>query len=230
MEQVITKLYLAIATMMVTFAALQLTGRQKTRVNYRLGILFFSLGYVWLYYGLFRANRLVWAPWLLYSDVFVPFLVGPFLYAHASELAGVTPCRPVPRLLPYLPALAFLIYMIILKPAAGVSGAALPGPNPDHFEIPVVGILNLLADLFFFCYVLASTRNIIRIYRAGDRPLRKAFRGVVTYFSTSLGTSSFFSRATPCEATISWESRCLRTTLPAPTFFFLNYRYPEYTQ
>jgi AraC-like DNA-binding protein len=230
MEQIITYVFLALGLLMYVFAGLQATVRRKTRVNYALSLLFLCFGSVWLYYGLHRATRFVWAPWLLYSDVFVTFLLGPVLYSYARGLSGDTTRNSRRRLLRYLPALTVPVYMLVARPWTHIVPTTLPGPDPDHFALLGVNLLNKLADLHFFGYALAATLIILRLYQAGDAAFRAVFRGVVLYFLVGLVSFVGFFVGHLLGASNVVAMVVLINGINAAYYFFFSYRYPEYTQ
>jgi len=230
MVQIITYLFLAIGLMMFIFAALQLALKKKTRVNFTLSFLFATLGYIWLYYGWYRANRLAGAPWLLYSDIAVTFLAGPILYYYVECLTGYVPRSLTRQLLPYVPAMAALVYLIVARPASRVSAALLPGPNPDHFAVPAVNIINTLGDIHFFCHVAFSTLVIGRFLRTKNTIFRKMFRGVFLYFTNSLFTFILFFAGHALQSDNILGLAVLLNGINSAYYFFLSYRYPEYTQ
>ncbi len=230
MEQTVTYIFLALGLLMYVFAGLQLTARRKTRVNYSLSFLFFCFGSVWLYYGLHRATRFAWAPWLLYSDVFVTFLLGPVLYSYARGLSGGSTRASTIGLLRFLPALAVPVYMFVARPWTLPVPTTMAGPDPDHFALVGINLLNKLADLHFFGYALAATVVILRLYRAGDRAFRTVFRGVVLYFSVGLVSFLGFFVGHLLGASNVVGLVVLINGVNAAYYFFFSYRYPEYTQ
>ncbi len=230
MEQAVTYLFLGVGIAMFNFAALQLTARRKSSVNRALCVLFFSLGYIWLYYGLYRYNRLAAAPWLLYSDVAVTFLIGPLLYFYVRNLAGGSLLPVRRRALMFLPALTVLLYLIWFRPFAAVDITQLPGPYPDHFRVPAVRVLNTLADTHFFFHVLAGTLVLVGILRRGDYQFRRHFIGVLVYFINSLLTFFVFFAGHLLANENLLGIAVLANGINSIYFFFLSYRYPEYTQ
>lgn len=229
-KDAITYVFLIIGMMMIIFAVLQLSVRGKTKVNYSLSFLFLCLGYIWLYYGFYRADRFSRAPWLLYSDVVVTFLAGPVLLSYATNLAGYPRRSVLRRVCPYLPGIAALVFLIAGRPAARVSTALLPSANPDHFAIPAVHLLNTFGDIHFFFHVLASTIVIARLRASKNSSFRKAFRGVLRYFTNSLWTFILFFAGHVLHSDNLLGLAVLLNGINSAYFFFLSYRYPEYTQ
>jgi len=230
MHLIVTYVFLAVGIAMMVFAALQLTVRKSNFVNLSLGALFFFLGYIWLYYGLYRQDRFAAAPWLLYSDVPITYLVGPLLFEYARNLVGRPRMPATRRVLPFLPALAVLGYMALARPYAGISASELPGPNPDHFLVPIVSIVNAAGDIYFFCFVAASAFLVAGAYRAGSAPFRSRFRGVLFYFSNALLTFILFFAGHVFASDDLLGVAVLANGINSVYFFFLSYRNPEYTQ
>jgi AraC-like DNA-binding protein len=230
MTVVVTYVFLSVGVAMVVFAALQLTVRKRNLVNLSLAALFFFLGYIWLYYGFYRQDRLAAAPWLLYSDVPFTYLVGPFLYMYARNLVGKPRVPAARRLLRFAPGVAVMAYMALLRPYAGIDASRLPGPNPDHFLVPAVSIINTAGDLYFFCFVAASTFLVAEAYRAGSPLFRCRFRGVLIYFTNASLTFILFFAGHVLSSDNLLGVAVLANGINSVYFFFLSYRNPEYTQ
>ena len=256
MEQIITLLFLGLSLMMFTFAALLLSARTRTAVSYWLSGYIFSVGYIWLYYGLYRSTRLSGAPWLLYSDVCVTFLVGPLLYTYACGITGATGFssgflkrrqshrqgqiqghreRQIQgkrewRLLHFAPACIVLAFLIILRPSVYVSPAALQSTDPDHFALAGVDVLNKIGDACFFGYVLASTHLVLRTYKNGKKQFRREFRGVVIYFLNGLLTFAGFLAGHLLRNAALLGTAVLLNGLNTAYYFFYSYRFPEHSQ
>ncbi len=231
MTDLITSTFIGIGAAMVVFAILQLTARRKARVNYWLGLLFLGFGYVWLYFGLYRATRFAWAPWLLFSDVFVTFLVGPFMYLYTRSLAGDFEMRnPTLRLLSFLPALAVLVYLVLAGPAYAVSALSLSEPDPAYSAVPMVDLLNTIGDAYFFCFVVLSTVVVTRLYRKGNAEFRRFFRGVLVYFVAGLSTFAVYFAGHALREDGILALATLINGVNGTYFFFFSYRYPEYSQ
>jgi AraC-like DNA-binding protein len=230
MRLIVTYVFLAVGIAMMFFAALQLSIRKRSSVNLSLGALFFFLGYIWFYYGLYRQDRLAAAPWLLYSDVPVTFLVGPLLYEYARNLVG-RPRGPISRRIAlFLPAPAVLGYIALARPYAGVDVSELPGPNPDHFLLPIVSIVNTAGDIYFFIFVAASALLVAGAYRAGNAQFRSRFRGVLLYFANGLLSFILFFAGHALESDNLLGVAVLANGINSVYFFFLSYRNPEYSQ
>ncbi len=222
--------------MMFTFALLLLCARTRSGVTYRLSGYIFSVGYVWLYYGLYRATRLAAAPWLLYSDVIVTFLVGPLLYSYACAITGApgifgrSPEQRRLRVLHFAPALIALGYFIVLQPSRQVPPAALESINPYHFGLAGVDMLNKLVDACFFGYVLAASHTVVRAYRSGHTRFRRVFRGVVAYFVVGLLTFVGFLAGHLLRSAAVLGTAVLLNGLNTACYFFYSFRFPEHTQ
>ncbi len=230
MEQVATYIFLAIGGIMFVFATLQFTARRSTVINLSLSIVFLCVGYIWFYYGLYRLNRLSRVPWLLYSDIVPTFLAGPFILEYTRNLIG----RPFPKgmkiVLPLLPVLVVLCYLILFRPYTALPVSELPGPNPDHFQVPAVRVLNTLADLHFFLYVTLSDLLAIKIYKSGDSRFRRNFRGTVIFYSVCLSTFILFFFGHTLRSDNLLGAAVLVNGIDCIYFFLFSYRFPEYTQ
>jgi AraC-like DNA-binding protein len=214
---------------MFMFSALQMTIRKKNQVNRSLFFLFLCLGYIWLYYGLYRATRLAWAPWLLYSDVVVTYMAGPVLLAYVKNLAGKKPPKAALRSLPFVPALAVLVFLVVARPWMQWAPLAGDGINPDHFAIPAIRVINTLGDFHFFCHVALCTYLVRGLMDTGDRKFRRHFKGVFVYFANALLTMVIFLAGHVAGNENILGIAVLANGINSVYFFFLSYRYPEYT-
>ena len=230
MEQFITGVFLAIGITMFVFASLQLTARRSSSVNFSLFAVFLSVGYVWFYYGFYRYNRLIAFPWLLYSDIVPTFLVGPLVLSYTLNLVGYTSLSGMKKVLPFVPGLAALAYLIIFHPFTAVSWQNLPGPNPDHFLIPVVRIINSVGDFHFCAHVVASTVIALHTYRKGDARFRSNFRGVLIFYCMTLTTFILFFLGHGLRSDNVLGTAVLLNGIACVYFFFFCYRYPDCTQ
>ncbi len=225
-----TILFLILGLLMFTFAGLQLAVRRKNRVTYVLCALYCCLGFTWLYFGMYRMDRLAWAPGLIYSDVVTTFLFGPLILSYTRSLEGEAPRRSWRRPLPYVPALAVALYLLLFRPGAGLHAAGGGGINPDHFKVPLVAVLNFIGDAYFFCCLVLSIVFLIGLMKRQGPSFRKTFAGVLVFPIVSLLTFALFfiSYATRNDDLIGIG--VLINGIGGAYFFFLSYRYPEYTQ
>ncbi len=230
MEQLATNLFLFIGITMFIFAGLQMTARRRTEVNLALCGLFAAFGFVWLYYGLYRYNRLQPFPWLLYADVPVTYLIGPLFFNYTRCLMGRK--RPVHsyNTLPYLPALLSLVYLIFIHATGQVSAAALTGLNPDHFQIPGIRVINTLGDLQFFIYGLISIIMLIRERKQAPAGQKGRFRTTLIFYGFGFALFAVFFAGHVLKSDSLLGLAVLANGINAIYFFFMSYRYPEYTQ
>lgn len=236
MVKIVTDFFIVIGITMLVFAALQFTARRKTPLNYWLAFLFLCFGYIWLYFGLYRATRFRWAPWLLYSDVIVTFLLGPIMYAYTGCLAGEsrTGARDyaaiLRRWLPFLPAVIVLFVRMMVWPEQAFAAGTLAGPDPDYYAYPCIDYFNTAADTYFFVYGALSTKTILGLYRRGNEEFRDAFRGVAVYFLVGLSTFSIYLAGHLLRSDNLLALATLINGVNSTYFFFYCYRRPEYTQ
>jgi AraC-like DNA-binding protein len=231
MGRIATYFFLTIGLMMFVFTCLLVTARKRTVVTRWLGTFIFCLGYIWFYFGLYRESGLYWAPWLIYTDIFMEYIAGPAMCLYTGSLVGKKINRRFGlRLLPFIPAIIFLAYLLLFQPAANLPRSFAVDTNPEYFADPLLSILNTLADAYFFSCVILSTLTIFKTYKAGTTHFRKAFRGVAIYFlNGTLTIIGFFA------GHLLRDNRLLAVSvllngLNTTYLFFLSYRYPEHTQ
>jgi len=225
MEETITYLFLGEGLLLLTFALLESSARNIGRIKSILAFIYLSLGYIWAYYGLYRATRFTWAPWLLYTDIVATFLLGPALYSYVRELMGA-PQRNGLSLLPYMPALAALTGIVLLRPTMVV----LSGPNPDYSSISLIDLINQAGNAHFLVYAIVSIWTLVR--RAGKLTTRsrKAAPYIITFLLLLLITFLVLAAGSLFRQDGSIIAGLLLNGINSIGFFFLSYRYPEYTQ
>ena len=227
----VTYLFLFIGLTMFIFTVLLVTARKKSRVTHWLGVYVLCVGYIWFYYGLYRESRLSWAPWLLCSDIFMECIAGPSLYRYARSLLGRKPPRRLALgLLPFLPALAFLAYLVLCDPSARLPASILRGLNPTYFWDPLLDTLNTIAACYFFGYVTLSTIIIVGAYKAGTAQFRQSFRGVLAYFIVGFMTFVGFVLGHLLHSDSVLGLSVLINGVNTTYLFFYSYRNPERTQ
>jgi len=86
MPRLVTDLFIFIGVAMFIFTSLLFTSKSQTQVSRSLGGYVFCVGYIWLYYGLYRENGISIAPRLRYSELVFELLAGPFLCAYVRNL------------------------------------------------------------------------------------------------------------------------------------------------
>jgi AraC-like DNA-binding protein len=231
MTSLVTYLFLFIGLTMLIFTILLVTARKRSSVMYWLGFYVLCVGYIWFYYGLFRESRLSWAPWLLCSDILMECIAGPSLYRYAKSLLGRKPHgRSAISLLPFLPALAFLAYLVLLGPSARLPPSAVRGLNPTYFWDPLLDTLNTISDCYFFGYATLSTMIIIEAYRKGTAQFRRSFRGVLVYFLVGFMTFIGFALGHLLHSDSVLGLSVLLNGVNTTYLFFYSYRNPERTQ
>ena len=231
MSRIVTYLFLVIGMTMFIFTALLITARKRTGVTHWLGAYIFCVGYVWFYYGLCRESGISWAPWLLCSDIVTECIAGPSLYRYTKRLLGDESARTrVTRLLPFLPALAFLVYLILAQPSTSLPASIPRGSNPTYFWDPQLDRLNTLADCYFFGYVTLSTAVVASAYRRGSAQFRRTFLGVFAYFVIGLLTGIVFAIGHALHSDSVLGLAVLINGINTTYLFFMSYRYPERTQ
>jgi AraC-like DNA-binding protein len=231
MSRIATYLFLAIGLMMFVFTALLVTARKRTAVTRWLATYIFSLGYIWFYFGIYRESGLYWAPWLAYTDIFLEYIAGPAMCRYTRSLIGKAPPKSLgSKTLPFLPALGFLAYLVVLGPATNVPRSFQIDTNPGYFSDPLLVALNTIADTYFFTCVIISTTRILRSYFKGSAQFRKSFRGVAIYFLNGTLTIIGFFAGHLMHSNSLLAISVMLNGLNTTYLFFLSYRYPEYTQ
>jgi AraC-like DNA-binding protein len=229
MSVVVTYIFLAIGITMFAFTLLLLTARKRTGVTMMLGAYILCLGYVWLYYGLYRQIDLYKARWLIDSELFAELLAGPFLYRYTMSLIGTErPKRTSLGLLQFLPAALFLVYFFLFKP--DMPAPAQQHANPDYFSQPLRDLVNTASDICFFSFVGLSTAIVVKAYRRGKPEFRKAFRGVLAYYSIGMLTFIGFVIGHFLRSDSMLGAAVLINGINTNYLFFLSNRYPERTQ
>jgi AraC-like DNA-binding protein len=227
---IVTCIFLTIGLTMWVFTALLLTSRTLTPTSYLLGACIFCLGYVWLYFGLYRTPILPMFPRFIYSELFFEYLAGPFLYYYTKSLAGSSPHLSIKRAIPFLPALVFGVYLILFAPGSGMPQSGAAGGFPTYFASTAIEVFNTLADIEFFGFVVVSTYYIIKLYLSLPKGTKRAIRGILAYYVTGTATilGVFLGHLLQSDAILGVS--VLVNGINTTYYFFLSQRYPEYTQ
>jgi AraC-like DNA-binding protein len=230
MGRLVTDLFIFIGVAMLVFAALLVTSRRKNEVTYWLAGYIVCVGYVWLYFGIFRANGLAIARWLTYSDLVFYFLAGPCLLWYTRRLLG----EPKPRAaLGWIPAVfsaLWLAYLVAVRPGERLIGNAMGGSFPDYFRDGFVSAVNTFADALFFGYALTSACRAIRAFHLGSPRFRKDFIGVLGYYLVGSFSLLGFAAGHALRSDNVLGAAVLVDGINTTFLFFLSYRYPELTQ
>jgi len=229
MNELFTFSFLIVSVILFSFAVVQLISKDKSLISKILSLLFFAIGYICLYYWMYRFGILAAATRLVYSDVAVTFLFGPILYFYVRSLKVDKPKYSLRDLFQYLPAVMVFIFLFIYNPgksAVNIGG----GNNPNYRENMIVFVLNSAADFTFFTYTLISAFAVRRITKnrtlVTGRPLRCLQRMLVVSLLTYI--LFFLGHLKRNDSLLS--TAVLINGINCAIYLFSTSMYPEYTQ
>ena len=183
------------------FAVIQLSLRNKLPLNYYLAGLFFTGGYILLYYWMYSMNIIRHIPVLFSTETVATFMIGPFFYLYFCAAFGATD-RPKRRILLHfiLPAVvAAESIWINLSEKELILHYIVSNPDiPNYFTFgPFYVMLYHLSDLsmgIYFLFTLIRTSILFRKEKYG-REVRiiRIFLLMITISGMFLVTAGFFS-------------------------------------
>lgn len=215
----------AIGFLLLFLALMQLTYRKKAPITYLSVLLYVLMAYILLYFWAFQTRALDRCPWLVNSDLVASFLLAPTLYLYFRTLTGDEPplSRRHARL--FLPALAALVILAVLKWTGGQSS-----PTPLCTSGLLTEVLGSVSDLWIggvLFYVLYANYRLF----TGNRLREKIELRILLVFLAVAAANAVLMMASYLWHKDDW--------LIFSTFGFgfllvvytlYAYRYPEFAQ
>lgn len=229
-EQLLTHLLLAISVVMFVFSALQLTRRDRTRVNLQLSLMVAGSGFLWLNYWLYRSGLLSQMPWLIHSDVAATFLIGPAAFAYTRSLIGNPKRLTFSRQLLYVPAALVFLWVVMFQPGAGVAERDIGFLYPDSQTVPAVFVLNIVSDIWLFCFIVLITRAILLNVNWKEPSARRSCGGLLLFLAVSLLSFVFLFAGHGVQNGALIGAGVLINGVNHVFYFFWSYRHPDYSQ
>jgi len=218
---------------LLVFAIIQLTYKNRGFINFNIAGLFFCLSYVILSLWTFKSGVVFYFPWLMYTDIAMAFAIGPFVYFYLRAILGYKIKTGVWYLVNFVPALVVITVIItnnILNNAFLGYYSSNPSVYPAYRLSPLVRAIDLISNIYMIAYFVAAIKNI-RIYLktesgkpAGE--LRTIFYymffillfSVMMLFASVIGNSALNIIA------------IYLLTLAGIWYFNFSFRYPGFTQ
>lgn len=185
MEGFLGPLLIALAAGAAVIATGQFIVRPKGPKNHLLAVGSYCLSYILLYFNLLETGGIRSVPLLMYSDIWMTFIIAPAIYL-SFRLTIWKEARKIGSCWPYLiPA--------VLAFAAGMGYNALASPlagdwrtAPSHFATPFVHFFSLGSDLYFSGFMLAANLEARASARGGDGPNRLRLRPLRAFLAALL--------------------------------------------
>jgi AraC-like DNA-binding protein len=211
-------------------SALQLTTRDRTRVNSLMAALFALLGYLVLYPWLHRMGITSEFPVLIATDLLATVLIGPVAYSYFKSVFGYAGSTPGPRKTELLPALGVLVLFLFYRPSGMNAATVSRAHYPTYSSDPVVYAVTVAADVWMAGYFIVTVWRLVRIRRV-ERPHAVGEIRFVFWFFVAVLVSClllFVAHSMRNDLLIAIVST-IGATLGI-VYFLFSYRYPEYTQ
>ena len=230
MDQIVT--YILFAHVMALFicSILQLTVKNRLLINGLMALLYFLVGYLFLYFWLYRTEIIFEFPLLLHSDLAATFVIGPIAYAYIRIMTGEEVGFSFKNAYRYLPALLVFCFFILYH-AAGIAPAGNGRSQyPDYHSDPLVYIVSIMADMFLFFYIFLVAKKIYMLMLTDQFRVVKEIR-IIFYILICLIISTFllfpahYLKSDVLIGLVSISSGSLSVI-----YFLFSYRHPEFTQ
>ena len=218
---------------LLVFAIIQLTYKNRGFINRNIAGLFFCLSYVILSLWTFKSGVIFYFPWLMYTDIAMAFAIGPFVYYYLRAVLGYRIKNGVSYLVNFIPALVVFVVIItnnILNDAFLGYYSSNPSVYPVYRLSPLVKGIDLISNLYMITYFIVAIKNI-RIYlkKESGKPAGELHTILYYMFFILLFSVMMLSASITGNSTLNIISIYL-LTLAGLWYFNFSFRYPGFTQ
>jgi AraC-like DNA-binding protein len=232
-ESILKYSELTCGIILLIFAIIQITYKNRQLINLNIAGLFFCLSYVILSLWTFKSGIIFHVPWLMYTDIAMAFAIGPFVYFYLRSVLGFKIKTGIPYLINFIPA--FIVYAVIIinnimNDCFSVYYSANPSVYPVYHLSPVVRIIDFISNFFMITYFISATKNIHIYLKKGSHKPAKELHIIFYYmFFILLFSGMMLSASVTGSNTLNITAIYL-LTLSGVWYFIFSFRYPEFTQ
>ncbi len=229
MHTVIVYFIFTLSIILYIYSVLQISLRNKTRINYLMSLMFFFFGYFMFYNWMSHMRILESIPFLMYSDISVSFLLGPVIYSYTANITGKSQNYTFNYFLRYLPGITVLFFLFFFNPGGDtISGNSIYPAGHKLFNL--IYILSLLSDSQLFIYIFVSAKNFYNFKKESVPPADAVLKRIFYFYLVILTVFPLF-----LISYLSYNENLIGLGLilcgfDGVYFFILSSRYPEYTQ
>ncbi len=228
MDEIIGYTLFALGVILLLSSVLQLTTRNKTRINYQMSFMFILFSYFLFYDWLSHINILEKFPKLMYSDIPVSLILGPAIYLFTRNITGGEPSARGKLILLFTPGVLVSFCLLLFNPGGDILKAGSLFPNGHRTHL-IIFVVSMISDIQLFLYILASTLSTRKAITLKTPDYTGLKRLIIFYYILLSSFLLFFS------AYIIYDERLIGIGLiidgiNAVYLFLLTYRYPELTK
>ncbi len=218
---------------LLIFAIIQFTYKNRQFINLNIAGLFFCLSYVILSLWSFKSGIIFYFPWLMFTDIAMAFAIGPFVYFYLRSVLGYKTNTGIMYLINFIPAAVTYTVIItnnILNDAFLAYYSAHPSVYPAYHLSPVVRAIDFISNFFMISYFIAATKNIQIYLKKGSGKTARELHIIFYYMFFILLFSGMMLTASVIGSNILNITAIYLLTLAGVWYFIFSFRYPEFTQ
>ncbi len=223
----------ACSIILLIFAIIQLTYKNRQFINLNIAGLYFCLSYVILSLWTFKSGLVFYVPWIMYTDMATAFAIGPFVYFYLRSVLGYKTKADAKYIIHFIPAVLVLA-VIITNNAVNDTFLRFYAKNPSAYPVyslsKVIRDIDFISNFYMIIYFIAATKNIhIYLKKGSSRPARELhiifyYMFFILLFSTMMLAASIIGNNALNITAI------YLLTLAGIWYFIFSFRYPEFTQ
>jgi len=233
LESIIKYSEFSCGIILLIFASIQVMYKNRDFINYNLAGLYYFLSYVILTLWAFKSGLILYAPWLLYTDMTAAFAIGPFSYFYIKTVLGLKTRSRVTYILHFLPALIVLCAIItsnIIDGALVRHYLHFPTKYPVYNLNPLIRGIDFISNLYMIFYFILIVKNIYELLRENTHKSFKELKIIFYYMFFILLFSLMMLAASVLGNNILNITAIYLLTLSGIWYFYFCFRYPEFTQ
>lgn len=218
---------------LLIFAFIQITYRNRQFINYNIAGLYFCLSYVILSLWTFKSGIIFYIPWLMYTDITAAFAIGPFVYFYLKAVLGCKTKIDKFYLLHFIPALIVII-LIVTNNIVNNSFLRYYSKNPSVYPVYnlslVVRWIDFISNFYMITYFAAAIKNIYLYLKKGNYKQAGELLTIFYYMFFILLFSFMMILANIIGSSLLNITAIYLLTLAGVWYFIFCFRNPEFTQ
>ncbi len=230
-ESYVSRIFFVFSIIFFFYALMQLLNRAKHTVHFLKSLLFFSIGYEYLFSwldltGIYKTSLC----FLNYTDSSFIFLIGPVMYFYFLSITGNKNVRPGNILLHEIPFLISFIVTVLIN---------IYQPDTFHFETDsslfylnetkdyALSFLIVVPYFSLFLYLILALRKIY--YFFGIKMKSREIQTILFFLAFSILATPFMLLGHIIGSDLLIYSGMVFFSMVIFLFVIFSIRYPEYT-
>jgi AraC-like DNA-binding protein len=218
---------------LLLFALLQITYRNREFLNLNLAGLYFCLSYVILSMWAFKSGLILHFPWLLYTDISMAFAIGPFVFFYIRAVIGQETDSGYRFYLHLIPAClifcAIVLHNIMDKSLTDYYMRGNARYQVYHLSA-FIWIIDLISSFYMIMYFIPAIRNLYRLLRMREHKSIRELGIVSRYLSLVLIFSALMLLAELMKNDLLNIIAIYLLTFSGIWYFLFSFRYPDFAQ